>query len=305
MIYSNSNSNTNAITNLSSHKSSAPSLMTARQMKEQMRLPCNYVHDGFYIEDSNEVLNQVYQSLVTMNDDDIPVVVECGGHDGITKSISLKSSICLNMNTLLIEGSPTNFNVLKHARKYDFTVNAALCDGDYVEMVDNSKNSGETHVASKREEKSLSGSSTLSSKIKCTSIDNELDKLRDTLPESQRNKLKLIFLVLDVEGHEAVAIKGNKSYKPHKVMMEWKHLGSKDKTIVDDWAKQHGLVVSGNDGHRFDNGYIPADRRWDYDATMLEKPEHLKKLFYGARRKHPAATWKTSKVSEAYMFYGQ
>ena len=79
-----------------------------------MRLPCNYVHDGWYIEDSNEVLNyQVYQSLITMNDDDdIPVMIECGGHDGITKSISLKSSICLNMNTLLIEGSPTNFNAM-------------------------------------------------------------------------------------------------------------------------------------------------------------------------------------------------
>jgi hypothetical protein len=64
------------------------------------------------------------------------------------------------------------------------------------------------------------------------------------------------------------------------------------------WARQHGLVVSRNDGRY-------ADRRWDYDASMLEKPKHMKKLLYGAREKHPAATWKTSEVSEAYMFYGQ
>uniref|UniRef100_A0A7S4JSV5 Methyltransferase FkbM domain-containing protein n=1 Tax=Odontella aurita TaxID=265563 RepID=A0A7S4JSV5_9STRA len=265
-------------------------------MKEQMRLPCNYIHDGWYIEDSNEVLNQVYQSLITMNDDDIPVMIECGGHDGITKSISLKSSICLNMNTLLIEGSPKNFNVLHQTRKYDFTVNAALCDGDYVEMVDNSKNSGQTRVASNGED--LSGNNIFSSKIKCTSIDNELDKLRDTLPESQRDKLKLVFLVLDVEGHEPVAIKGIKRYKPQKVMMEWKHLKSEDQTLVNDWAGQHGLVVRGNDGWH-------DDRRWDYDASMLDKPKHMKKLFYGARKKHPKATWKTSEVTEAYMFYGE
>eukprot|EP00566_Odontella_aurita_P021770 CAMPEP_0113527358 /NCGR_PEP_ID=MMETSP0015_2-20120614/1253_1 /TAXON_ID=2838 /ORGANISM="Odontella" /LENGTH=230 /DNA_ID=CAMNT_0000425787 /DNA_START=288 /DNA_END=977 /DNA_ORIENTATION=+ /assembly_acc=CAM_ASM_000160 len=230
-----------------------------------------------------------------MNDDDIPVMIECGGHDGITKSISLKSSICLNMNTLLIEGSPKNFNVLHQTRKYDFTVNAALCDGDYVEMVDNSKNSGQTRVASNGED--LSGNNIFSSKIKCTSIDNELDKLRDTLPESQRDKLKLVFLVLDVEGHEPVAIKGIKRYKPQKVMMEWKHLKSEDQTLVNDWAGQHGLVVRGNDGWH-------DDRRWDYDASMLDKPKHMKKLFYGARKKHPKATWKTSEVTEAYMFYG-
>ena len=123
-------------------------------------------------------------------------------------------------------------------------------------------------------------------------------KRKACLDQAQVLFLKLIFLVLDVEGHEPVAIKGNKRYKPHKVMMEWKNLGSEDKTLVDDWAKQHGLVVSGNDGRY-------ADRRWDYDASMLEKPKHLKKLFYGAREKHPAATWKTSEVSEAYMFYGQ
>ena len=135
-----------------------------------------------------------------------------------------------------------------------------MCDGDYVETVDDSKNSGETHVAASNG-KDLSGSSTLSSKIKCTSSDNELDKLRDTLSESQRDKLKLIFLVLDVEGHEPVAIKGNKRYKPQKVMMEWKNLKSKDKIVVDDWAGQHGLVISGNDG-RYD------DHRWDYDMML-------------------------------------
>ncbi|MGK3762146.1 MAG: hypothetical protein ACI8RD_014464 [Bacillariaceae sp.] len=46
-----------------------------------------------------------------MSDDVIPVLVECGGHDGITKSLTLKASMRLNMNTMLIEGSPFNFNV--------------------------------------------------------------------------------------------------------------------------------------------------------------------------------------------------
>ena len=55
-----------------------------------------------------------------------------GGHDGITKSLTLKSSRCLGVNTLLIEGSPNNYRTLKNTRPYDWTVNAALCDGDFI-----------------------------------------------------------------------------------------------------------------------------------------------------------------------------
>jgi len=60
-----------------------------------MELPCNYIHDGFYLRDSNVALNEVYMTLVdmieknnsTQADKIIPLVVEVGGHDGITKSI--------------------------------------------------------------------------------------------------------------------------------------------------------------------------------------------------------------------------
>jgi hypothetical protein len=120
--------------------------LTVGEMKRVMRLPCNYVHDGFYIGGSNEVVNQVYQTIMKLDDDIIPVVIESGGHDGITKSLSLKASMCLQVNTMLIEASPSNYNVLKQTRKYDLTVNAALCEQDYVELEENQVNSGETCI---------------------------------------------------------------------------------------------------------------------------------------------------------------
>lgn len=264
-------------------------LLTVGEIKKQMKLPCNYIHDGFYLRDSNEVLNQVYQSVMNLQDDIIPVLIECGGHDGITKSLSLKTSRCLNMNTLLIEGSPSNFNILNQTRKYDFTVNAALCDGDFIEMSENTVNSGETRVVStKKENDNII-------RAECTSIDKELDKLTALLPESQRDKLELVFLVLDVEGHEPIAIQGNVRYRPHKVFMEGKH-AKKTNQDISDWVKHHNLVGK---------PCTSQDVCYNFHPSIPEKPNHLKALFYGARSRNPPQTYKTSVASEAYMFYGK
>ena len=122
------------------------SFKTAGEMKQMMRLPCNYVHDGFYLHQSNEILHQVYHSLLEMDDSVVPLMIEVGGHDGITKSISLKASICLEMNVLLIEASPPNFNILKRSRSYDTTVNAALCNQEFALIAENTANTGETHI---------------------------------------------------------------------------------------------------------------------------------------------------------------
>ena len=71
---------------------------TLSEMMNTMELPCNYIHDGFYLRDSNVALNEIYLTLVdmiekynsTQAEKIIPLVVEVGGHDGITKSISLR-----------------------------------------------------------------------------------------------------------------------------------------------------------------------------------------------------------------------
>ena len=70
--------------------------------------PCNYAHDGYYFRESNTIMEQVYQTLLELDDDDIPVVIECGGHDGISKTLSLNPSVCFHMNTFLIEANPSN-----------------------------------------------------------------------------------------------------------------------------------------------------------------------------------------------------
>lgn len=268
---------------------SASGLLTVRQMKERMVLPCNYVHDGFYLKDSNEVLNQVYQSLMELDDDIIPVVIECGGHDGITKSQSLKSSRCLAMNTLLIEASPSNYNILKQTRSYDFTVNAALCSGESVQLVESAVNSGQTHIASEKEKGVVS--------VKCTSIDAEVDKLRDMLPVEQQNKLQLIFLVLDIEGHEAIAIDGIQKYSPQKVFVEMKSKSQPDTEKIGRWAEQHGLTG--------DYCINSQDVCYNFHPVIKDQPDHLKSLLYGARTKIPINTYKTSEASQAYMFYGK
>jgi hypothetical protein len=268
----------------------APRLLTVREMKEQMRLPCNFVHDGYYISDSNEVLNQVYQSLLELDDSVVPVLVECGGHDGITKSQSLKASICLSMNTLLIEASPTNYNVLKQSRSYDFTVNAALCDGDSTQLIEEAVNSGETHVGAENVEGTVT--------VKCTSIDAELDKLRAMLPSEQRDNIKLIFLVLDIEGHEAVAIHGIQKYSPQKAFLEMKMLSAPDRDEINSWAVHHNL-------NRSDRMRNQQDTCYNFDPLITDKPNHLKKLLYGARSAVPKHDYKTSEASKAYMFYGK
>jgi len=260
-------------------------------MKEQLNLPCNYVHDGFYLADSNEVLNQVYQTLMEMQDDIIPILVECGGHDGITKSLSLKSSICLNMNTMLIEASQSNFKILKQTRRYDFTVNAALCEGDSIQMSDNPTNSGGNHVT---EETKISNGNTTA----CTSIDYELNKLKILLPKDQQDKIKLIFLVLDVEGYEATAIQGNTQYSPAKVMMEGKYAKETDRIKIEEWTKKHRL-----EGKTCTNPN--NDICYNFHPSISENPSHLKLLFYGARSKIPDNDYKTSIASKAYMFYGK
>jgi FkbM family methyltransferase len=270
-------------------------LLTVRQMKERMKLPCNYVHDGFYVFDSNEVLNQVYQSLMELDDDVIPVLVECGGHDGITKSLTLKASVCLAMNTLLIEASPSNYNILKQTRGHDFTVNAALCNGESVELIEYHSNSGQTSIASAGTTVKRKRSQTPVT-AKCTSIDAELDKLKTTLPEDQRDKLVLEFLVLDVEGHEPYAIDGIQKYRPSKVLMETKMLSETDQDKINNWASQHNLQGQEYGGN---------DHSYNFHPRIKEKPKHLKSLFYGARSKIPGDTYVTSEASQAYMFYGE
>ena len=103
-------------------------LKTLEDMLDLAEFPCNYIHDGFYLKKSNVVLEQVYMTLTKMFDNYkeedlskvVPVFAEIGGYDGITKSLSLSSSQCLRINTLLIEASPSNYypqNVFYGARK--------------------------------------------------------------------------------------------------------------------------------------------------------------------------------------------
>jgi len=271
--------------------SSSGGLLTVRQMKERMKLPCNYVHDGYYIAQSNEVLNQVYQSLMELDDDVIPVLIEVGGHDGITKSLSLKASICLEMNTLLIEASPTTYRVLQQTRgNHDMTVNAALCEGESVQLVENEVNSGQTHVATGRQQQQ--GTVT----VQCTTIDTEIDKLQARLPVDQRGKLRLVFLVLDVEGHEPTAVDGIRKHVPLKAMIETKMLNKQSKSKIKGWAEKYNL--HGKMCGRFDKCY-------NFHPLIEDKPSHLKSLLYGARKGLPKHTFKTSEASKSYMYYGE
>eukprot|EP00977_Amphora_coffeiformis_P018897 scaffold6781_cov204-Amphora_coffeaeformis.AAC.12 len=277
---------------VSSHR-----LWTVGEIKERMMLPCNYVHDGYYLEDSNEVLNQVHQSILYHLDDDIiPVVIECGGHDGITKSQTLKASRCLSVNTLLIEASPTTYHVLEKSRgPYDLTVNAALCDGESIQMVEDQVNSGATHVLRNGED--ATETDAVITQTRCTSIDAELDKIRDSLPEQKQDKLQLIFLVLDVEGYEATAINGIQKYSPHKVLMAVRNLDKPDQEKVAAWAESHHL-----EGQNCNK----ADTCYNFDPSIQdeESSERVRSLLYGARLGKPKNTYKTQEVSTSYFFYG-
>lgn len=273
-----------------------------------MTLPCNYVHDGFFVPHSNEITNQVYQTLMELKDDDIvPVFIEVGGHDGITKSMSLKVSRCLNVNTMLIEASPSNYKVLKKARSYDLTVNAALCEGDYAEMEESDKNSGQSKLH-------RSGSSTRvqTVKVPCTTIDQEMDKLKAMLPPHLQPKLELVFLVLDVEGFEPIAIKGLNEYSPMKAYIEWTRVSKEDNERMLKWATWHNLQGDFC-------GPLERDMCFNFHPTLfftqvgVEDEEEAKPLvqrwskdvFYGARFEVPKDTHVTSRASESYMFYGE
>lgn len=277
-------------------------LLTVREIKERMVLPCNYVHDGYYVTDSNEILNQVHQSLLYhLQDDVIPVVVECGGHDGITKSQTLKVSRCLSMNTLLIEGSPSNYRVLERTRgSYDRTVHAALCEGESTQLVEHQINSGETHVLRGAREAEKLADTTQLVTAPCTSVDAELDKLRQSLPRRQQDKLQLIMLVLDIEGHEGTAIDGVQKYTPHKVFMEEKHLSKPDREKVATWAQSHNLKAGCSKRQ---------DTCYNFDPSINDgqqkSSERLQALLYGARLRVPTNTYRTKEASQSYMFYGQ
>jgi len=241
---------------------------------------------------SNEIVNQVYSTLMTLNDDDIPVIIECGGHDGITKSTTLKASRCLQMNTLLIEASLDNYNVLKNTRPYDWTVNKALCEEDFVYIQTKSNNSGENKIA-----KNINPEE--QEKVQCTSIDAELDQLKETLPIELQDKFVFLLLVLDVEGFESIAIKGNTKYKPLKAILETDKANKNKKKGIAEWAEMHELL----DPKGF--GKYARDTMYNFDPLVEESPKHIKTLFYGARQFIPESNYQTSVVSPAYMFYGE
>jgi len=133
--------------------------------------------------------------------------------------------------------------------------------------------------------------------VRCTSLDAELDKLQALLPAEQRNKLQLIFLVLDIEGHEIYAIDGIQKYSPKKVFMEVKTENPTDSEKFKAWAQQHSLTG--------EYCISKQDQCFNFHPLIKEQPHHLKALMYGARSKIPENTYRTSEASKAYMFYGQ
>ncbi|KAG7356290.1 methyltransferase FkbM domain containing protein [Nitzschia inconspicua] len=294
---------------MSSDVENRSTLKTLGEIKRSMTLPCNYVHDGFFIPHSNEITNQVYQTLMELPDDTVPVFIEVGGHDGITKSMSLKVSRCLQVNTMLIEASPTNYRVLEKARSYDITVNAALCEGNYAEMEESADNSGQSKLQGSSG-KSSSRAKTV--RVPCTSIDTELDKLKATLPPQLKSKLKLVFLVLDVEGFEPVAIRGVNKYSPMKAYIEWTRVSDEDDDKMLKWAARHDLKGDFC-------GPLERDMCFNFHPTLFYEEfgdetdpssrtgllPWMKDVFYGARFENPAHTATTSKASKSYMFYGE
>jgi len=264
-------------------------LRTVGEMKRMVRLPCNFIHDGLYLGEGNEVLNQVYTTLQQLDDDIIPIVIEVGAHDGITKSISLKCSACLFMNTLLIEASPRSYQVLSKSRPYDRTVNAALCNEEFVMIEENAQNSGMSHIG------------TQGAKVVCTSIDAELRKLKSELPESARQNLQLVFLILDVEKHEVDALKGLEKHSPTKAMIETTHLPQSDTDWIAKWASRHKLSGKRCDAYK-EIAY--TDMCYNFGPDRFEAA-HSKDLLYAARKAHPENSYDTSKVSKAYHYYGE
>ena len=266
------------------------SFKTAGEMKQMMRLPCNYVHDGFYLHQSNEILHQVYHSLLEMDDSVVPLMIEVGGHDGITKSISLKASICLEMNVLLIEASPPNFNILKRSRSYDTTVSAALCNQEFALIAENTANTGETHIGENGKYK-----------VNCTSLDAEIERIQAKIEAERGSKrVELIFLVLDVEKHEVEALKGLTKYTPRKAMIETTHLPTADMVWILEWAAKKGLRGQPCDAYSI----AATDTCYNFGVDRT-KAKTSYELLYTARKSLVKHSYLTSEVSKAYMFYGE
>jgi hypothetical protein len=199
------------------------------------------------------------------------------------------------MNTLLVEASPTNYQLLRESRAYDYIVHAALCDNTQatVDIAENAKNSGENKISRVETKRGSDFTTTVTTtNVKCTTIDAELDKLRATLPANKQDKLQLAFLVLDVEGFETIAITGIQKYAPLKAMIETKSQTQAQLGKLSGWAHQHNLQSQ--------------DCRYDtcYNFAPPLSGQARRELFFGSRRYTPENTWMTSTVHEAYNFFG-
>ena len=76
---------------------SRPYTLAAAEIKQQMVLPCNYMPDGFYMKEQQEIFPaELCHHDGGLGGHRVPILIEAGGHDGITNSTSLMSSICLN-----------------------------------------------------------------------------------------------------------------------------------------------------------------------------------------------------------------
>lgn len=266
---------------------------TVGDTRRLMQLPCNYVHDGRYIEESNEVLHQVYQTLTEFEDEDIvPVFIEVGGHDGITKSISLKSSVCLHVNTILIEASRVNYQVLERARPRDTTIHAALCEEGTTEiqLAEDRGNTGKSHVTLKGSRNTYT--------VPCTTLDQELDRFAQALPAEYRNKVQLVFLVLDIEGFEVTALKGLSKYHFKKAMIETKQQSRKQLAWLKEYTKTDDAVGC--------NYFHLNEQDTCYNFhPEIRKSSVSKELLYTARSSFVPNNAKTSVASKHYWFYGQ
>ena len=299
-------------------------LKTLDEVLARVELPCNYVHDGFYLHDSNVIVSEIYSSLAKILDESeesessaegggkkkdpskiVPVIAEIGGHDGITKSQTLKASRCLHVNTLLIEATPALYEILRKSRSYDTTVHAALCRpsnvGTFVEIAENAANSGENRIIHNTDNINHTA------QVPCTTLDDEIEAMRSMLPGGGVGyEMRLLFLVLDVEGHEGEAIQGVREYIPDKAQIETKYnrgtTASGDDPVAR-WVGEHGLV-----GKECGNGNY--DVCFNFDDAVPNDPKHQRynfppSVFYGARKSIPDHTWKTSIASKAYMHYGK
>jgi hypothetical protein len=167
----------------------------------------------------------------------------------------------------------------------------------HVLLQDNPQNSGTSRLAVSQQ---LWQKAT--AQVPCTTLDMELDAMMLLLsPDQTTSKLHLIFLVLDVEGHEPVAIQGLTKHTPQKVMMETKQLSSTDQDAVREWATTRHNLRTGRvcgDGTCYNFGKRRSGQ------TSNKQKQQL--LLYGARHSVPADTYKTSKAaSQAYMYYGE